>query len=73
MIVFNTALSDFDRQGIEVYLDEKWALGLNLRTTYGAGNFNNDPASLLTPVPEPSSAILVGLGAMGMLARRKRG
>ncbi len=50
VIVYDDALSDFDRQGVEVYLDEKWGLSLGLRASYGAGNFNDDPASLgLTP------------------------
>ncbi len=50
IIVYDEALSPSDRKGVEVYLDEKWKLGNNLRASYGAGNFNDDPASLgLTP------------------------
>ena len=50
VIVYDDALSDFDRKGVEVYLDEKWGLGKGLRSSYGAGTFNDDPASLgLTP------------------------
>lgn len=45
-IVYEEALTDFDRKGVEVYLDEKWGLGLNLRSTYGAGNFNDDTDAL---------------------------
>jgi len=46
VIVYDAALSDFDRKGVEVYLDEKWGLGLGLRSSYGGGSFNDDPASL---------------------------
>ena len=42
VIIYDKALSDFDRMGVEVYLDEKWGLGLSLRTSYGAGNFSED-------------------------------
>jgi len=46
VIVYEEALSDFNRKGVEVFLDEKWALGLNLRNSYGAGNFNDDLQAL---------------------------
>ena len=46
IILFDTALSDFDRKGVEVYLDEKWGLGLGLRSSYGSGTFNVDTVAL---------------------------
>jgi len=46
LIVYEEALSDFDRKGVEVYLDEKWGLGPKLRKTYGSGNFNVDTVAL---------------------------
>ena len=58
VIVYDDALSDFDRKGVEVYLDEKWGLGQNLRTTYGAGNFNDDPASLDLLTTESKTMVL---------------
>ena len=46
VVIYEEALSDYDRKGVEVYLDEKWGLGLNLRSTYGPGSFNEDPYAL---------------------------
>jgi hypothetical protein len=61
VIVYDTALSEFDRQGVEVYLDEKWGLGLNLRSTYGDGNFNEDTFDLgLVPFFTLSSSTAAG-------------
>ena len=39
----------------------------------GSGTFNGQyDAFLLTPVPEPSTVVLAGLGAMGLLAAARR-
>ena len=72
IIVYEEELSDFDRQGVEVYLDEKWGLGQNLATTYGAGTYNTDLYALSIAVPEPSSTALLGLGGLALMLRRKR-
>lgn len=74
VIVYATALSDYDRNGVEVYLDEKWGLGLDLRNTYGEANFNQDILGLgLVQAPEPSSLALLLMGGMLLAGiRRKR-
>ncbi len=72
VIIYEETLSDFDRQGVEVYLDEKWGLGQNLATTYGDGNYNTDLYALSIAVPEPSSTALLGLGGLALAFRRKR-
>ena len=60
--------------------------GTTLATIFGGGFFNNGPVtawtldngastdtiSFVAAVPEPSSSLLIGLGAFGLLARRKR-
>jgi hypothetical protein len=73
IIVYDEALSEFDRQGVEVYLDEKWGLGQNLATTYGTGNYNTDLVGL-SLVPEPGTyALLAGLtGLVFVMVRRRR-
>ncbi|MBT3194207.1 MAG: hypothetical protein HN341_16810 [Verrucomicrobia bacterium] len=58
VIVYDTALSDFDRKGVEVYLDEKWGLGLGLRASYGGGSFNDDPTSLGLLITETRTMVL---------------
>jgi hypothetical protein len=72
VIMYEEELSQFDRQGVEVYLDEKWGLGQNLATTYGAGTYNTDLYALSIAVPEPSSTALLGLGGLALMLRRKR-
>jgi len=72
VIMYEEELSQFDRQGVEVYLDEKWGLGQNLAATYGAGNYNTDLYALSIAVPEPSSTALLGLGGLALMLRRKR-
>ncbi|MDG1356908.1 MAG: PEP-CTERM sorting domain-containing protein [Akkermansiaceae bacterium] len=69
VIVYEDALSDFDRRGVEMYLNDKWDLGI---TAYEAGSFNTNTAGLLLVVPEPSSTALLGLGLSSMLLRRRR-
>jgi hypothetical protein len=73
IILYDTALSDFDRMGVEVYLDEKWGLGQNLSTTYGTGNYNTDLGALGL-IPEPGTyALLAGLtGLVFVMLRRRR-
>jgi hypothetical protein len=72
IILFDTALSDFDRMGVEVYLDEKWGLGQNLSTTYGTGNYNTDLGALGL-IPEPGTyALLAGLLSLGSVMVRRR-
>lgn len=73
IILYDTALSDFDRMGVEVYLDEKWGLGQNLSTTYGTGNYNTDLGALGL-IPEPGTyALLAGLtGLVFVMVRRRR-
>ena len=61
--------------------------GTTLDTIFGGGFFDNGPVTAWTldsgastdtisfvaaAVPEPSSSLLIGLGAFGLLARRKR-
>jgi hypothetical protein len=61
--------------------------GATLDTIFGGGFFDNGPVTAWTldngastdtisfvaaAVPEPSSSLLIGLGAFGLLARRKR-
>ncbi len=58
VIVYDDALTDFDRKGVEVYLDEKWGLGLGLRSSYGGGNFNDDPVSLDLLTTESRTMVL---------------
>jgi hypothetical protein len=72
VIIYEDTLSDFDRKGVEVYLDEKWGLGQNLAATYGDGNYNTDLYALSIAVPEPSSTALLGLGGLALMLRRKR-
>lgn len=72
VIIYEDTLSDFDRKGVEVYLDEKWGLGQNLAATYGDGNYNTDLYALSLAVPEPSSTALLGLGLSSLLLRRRR-
>jgi hypothetical protein len=72
VIIYEDTLSDFDRKGVEVYLDEKWGLGQNLAATYGDGNYNTDLYALSLAVPEPSSTALLGLGGLALMLRRKR-
>lgn len=72
VIIYEETLSDFDRQGVEVYLDEKWGLGQDLANTYGDGNYNTDLYALSIAVPEPSSTALLGLGGLALAFRRKR-
>ena len=72
VIIYADTLSDFDRRGVEVYLDEKWGLNQNLAATYGDGNFNTDLYALSIAVPEPSSTALLSLGALALALRRKR-
>lgn len=45
------------------------SLDLKDTNTYTNGAFDN---FVITPVPEPSSSALLGLGALGLLIRRKR-
>lgn len=72
VIIYEDTLSDFDRKGVEVYLDEKWGLGQNLAATYGDGNYNTDLYALSIAVPEPSSTALLGLGGLALALRRRR-
>ena len=72
VIIYEDTLSDFDRKGVEVYLDEKWGLGQNLAATYGDGNYNTDLYALSIAVPEPSSTALLGIGLGAMMLRRRR-
>ena len=74
VIVYEEALSDFDRMGVEVYLDEKWGLGQNLSTDISyVGNYNTDLVALgVVAVPEPSSAALLGLGGLALILRRRK-
>ncbi|MDA9260954.1 PEP-CTERM sorting domain-containing protein [Puniceicoccaceae bacterium] len=76
IILFDTALSDFDRKGVEVYLDEKWGLGQGLRTSFGESNFNTLAATgnFSSVIPEPGSyALLAGLtGLVFVMLRRRR-
>ena len=73
VIVYEEALSDFDRMGVEVYLDDKWGLGQDLSNTYGTGNYNTDLVALgVVAVPEPSSAALLGLGGLALILRRRK-
>jgi len=51
VIVYEEPLNTFDRKGVEVYLDEKWGLGLDLRTTYGEASFNPDIFALGLELP----------------------
>jgi len=69
VIVYEEALSDFDRRGVEMYLNDKWDLGI---TAYEAGTYNTNFAGLLLVVPEPSSTALLGLGGLALMLRRKR-
>jgi len=69
VIVYEEALSDYDRRGVEMYLNDKWDLGI---TAYEAGTFNANTAGLLLVVPEPSSTALLGLGGLALMLRRKR-
>lgn len=72
VIIYEDTLSDFDRKGVEVYLDEKWGLGQNLAATYGEGTYNTDLYALSIAVPEPSSTALLGLGGLALALRRRR-
>jgi len=49
-------------------------LRIELVTTHGSTNFTGFGEIVVsaTPIPEPSSALLLGLGALGMVVRRKR-
>ena len=69
VIVYEEALSDYDRRGVEMYLNDKWGLGI---TAYEAGTFNANTAGLLLVVPEPSSTALLGLGGLALALRRRR-
>ncbi len=79
IILFDTALSDVDRKGVEVYLDEKWGLGKNLRNTYNNmpsnGEFNTLAATgdFSSVIPEPGSyALLAGLTGLVFVMLRRR-
>jgi hypothetical protein len=76
IILFDTALSDVDRKGVEVYLDEKWGLGQGLRASFGESNFNTLAATgdFSSVIPEPGSyALLAGLtGLVFVMLRRRR-
>ena len=75
IILFDTALSDFDRKGVEVYLDEKWGLGQGLRASFGEGTYNTLAASGdFSTVPEPGSYALIGglLALCSVMTRRRR-
>lgn len=69
VIIYEDTLSDFDRRGVEMYLNDKWGLGI---TPYEAGTFNANYAGLLLVVPEPSSTALLGLGGLALALRRRR-
>ena len=69
IIVYEEVLSEFDRQGVEVYLNEKW--GLPTALGYADGTYNTDLRALQI-VPEPSSTALLGLGGLALMLRRKR-
>jgi hypothetical protein len=76
IILFDTALSDVDRKGVEVYLDEKWGLGQGLRASFGESNFNTLAATgdFSSVVPEPGSYALIGglLALCSVMTRRRR-
>ena len=76
IILFDTALSDVDRKGVEVYLDEKWGLGQGLRASFGESNFNTLAATgdFSSVIPEPGSyALLAGLtGLVFVMLRHRR-
>ena len=75
IILFDTALSDVDRKGVEVYLDEKWGLGQGLRASFGESNFNTLAATgnFSSVVPEPGSyALLAGLTGLVFVMLRRR-
>ena len=44
----------------------------NFQYDFGAGSFDAFNLVTLTPVPEPSSAALLGLGGLALLMRRRR-
>ena len=70
LIFYDEALSDYDRRGVEMYLNDKWGLGI---TPYSEGTFNPNVYALgLEPVPEPSALALIALGG-SLLLLRKRG
>jgi len=56
-------LSDFDLL--------QFAFGANVTTTDGSGAYSIDNFSVTT-IPEPSSALLLSLGALGLVVRRRR-
>ena len=75
IILFDTALSDVDRKGVEVYLDEKWGLGQGLRASFGESNFNTLAATgdFSSVIPEPGSyALLAGLTGLVFVMLRRR-
>lgn len=69
VIIYEDTLSDFDRKGVEMYLNDKWGLGI---TPYADGTYNTNLKGLLLVVPEPSSTALLGLGGLALALRRRR-
>ena len=78
------SLSTLGQDNLVTYLQDNWVeneyvfLGLksNPGTVTGSGIYDFDKTTsatlTLTSVPEPSSAMLIGLGAFAMIARRRR-
>lgn len=69
-------LSDFTdaAQVFDIVDSHAEFLRIELVTTHGSTNFTGFGEIVVsaTPIPEPSSALLLGLGALGMVVRRKR-
>lgn len=74
LILWDDVLSDADRRGVEVYLDNKWGLGKGLETEYTDGSLPFTSAEDLglagAEIPEPAGLGLLGVGLLALRRRR---